>query len=309
MKHLEKIIFLVSLLVVAGLSAWVFLGESDAPEDAVPSLGGGAELEEYAGIPEIPEARWEEPVPQDSEGKWLYRVFTPPILYVVDGRFTVERPPEEVEEEEEEIIPFGVRLAEIIRRKYRLQLDAVYEVELDDIDSALLSFENVYATQTERPTITLKKGETSEEHQFRVEDIRKEENIIDGGLETEHIATITDLENGKTLLLSDLDTLFEEGVTFLFESTENAGQTARLQNVGETFEMNEATYTLSEINLEDPSVELVKEADYLDVPERETLSPRSGPVPARGGALPAPAAQGGAAGSGEPDGLNEIFGN
>ncbi len=280
MKHLEKIIFLVCLLVVAGLSAWVFLGsKSEEPVATDVPLRTGFELGPYAGMPEIPDAEWDEPIPQDDEGKWLYRVFTPPIIYLVDGTFTVIRPEEYDIDEPPPPPPFGVRLAEIIRNKYRLQLDAVYETTLDDVDTAALSFENVYATETERPTITLKKGETSEAHRFRVEDIRKEERIVGGGLEREYVATITDLDTGKVVLLSDLTTLFEEGVVFRFESTVNPGEEARVSNVGDTFTMNDATYTLSEINLDQRSVEVVKEAEYLDVPERETLTPLSRPEP------------------------------
>jgi hypothetical protein len=308
-KHFEKILFLVCVLAVGGLAAWVLLAKpGTAPRSGVvPPVSASLELQEYEGVPEIPEAEWDAPVPQDAEGRWIYSVFTPPILYLVDGRFD-PRPPEPPEEEEDEVEkrPFGVELAEIIRRKYRLQLDAVYEVELDDIDSAVLSFENVYATENERPTISLRKGETSERHQFRVEDIRKEERIIGGGLETEHVATITDLETGKTLLLSDDRTLFEEGVTFVFESTETAGETARVENVGETFEMNDATYTLSEINLDQRSVELVKEAEFLDVPERKTLSLEAGSVPPE---VTSPQGQGGELPEGVPnqDDLTDFF--
>ena len=286
MKHLEKIVFLVCLVFVAGLAAWVFLGGGDSrsADEAIPPVSGEFTPTEYEGLPAIPEAEWPAPEAQDIEGKWLYRVFTPPILYLVDGRFTVERPPDEIEEEEEEeVIPFGVRLVEMVRNQYRLQLDAVYETELDNIDSAVLSFENVYATQTEPPTISLKKGETHPEKNFRVDDIRKERRVIGGGVEIEHVATITDLETDRVYLLSDLETVYEEGVVFLFESTEGTGETARVSNVGETFEMNDATYALAEISLDPVSVEVVKEAVYLDVPENKTLFPggaRSPSVPA-----------------------------
>ncbi|MGE9291534.1 MAG: hypothetical protein ACQKBT_11120 [Puniceicoccales bacterium] len=278
MKHLEKIIFLIVVIVVAGLSAWVFLGEKDLPNASqdIPHAGGSFQLEEYTGIPPFPQVNWPEPIAQDSEGKWLYRVFTPPVLYIVDGRFDPRPPkPPEEEEEPEEVEPFGVALTDIRRNQYRLQLDAIYETKLNDVDSALLSFENVYASQTERPTISLKKGETDEHFEFRVEDITRKEEYVDGGLQREHIATITDLRTGKTILLSDQTTLYEEGVTFTFESTITPGTTTTLNTVGETFEMNGATYTLSEINLDASSVQLVKESETLDVPEVKTLTPET----------------------------------
>ncbi|MFP4351370.1 MAG: hypothetical protein ACLFTU_00880 [Puniceicoccaceae bacterium] len=294
MKHIEKIVFLLCLVLVAGLAASLFLGDGGArsADDVVPPVSREFTLADYEGLPPIPDAEWEPPEPRDSEGKWLYSVFTPPILYLVDDRFTVEppEPPGPPPPPPPPPEPFGVRLVEMIRNQYRLQLDAVYETELGNIDSAVLSFENVYATETEGPTVSLKKGETHPTKNFRVEEIRKERREIGGGRETEHIATITDLESGKVYELSDLKTVYEEGVVFLFESTEDTGESARVSNVGDTFEMNDATYTLAEINLDPVSVELVKEADYLDVPESETLSPTGGSgAPTSGRAQPPPA--------------------
>ena len=278
MKHLEKIIFLVVLIVVAGLSAWVFMGGAeDVSKATIPNVDRPFELSEYKGLPPIPRVEWPEPVAQDDEGKWLFRVFTPPKLYIIDGKFVVELPaPPKPPTPEPQPIPFGVALIEIVRNQYRLQLDGIYETQLDDIDSALLSFENVYASQTERPTISLKKGETNESFGIRVEDVKREdEYAADGSLSREHIATITDLRTGKTVVLSDLTTLYEEGVTLVFASTQDPNITAELKSVGETFEMNGATYTLSEVNLDRNSVQLVKESEELDVPEVETLKPQS----------------------------------
>jgi len=293
---LEKIIFLVCVLVTAGAVAWVFLGKSgESVEAVIPSLPNDFEPYPYEGMEAIRGANWSAPEFQDSEEKWLFRVFTPPKIYLENGILKVEPtvigpppppPPPPT--------PFGVRFAEIVRDKYRLQLDAIYETELDNVDSALLSFQNVYAGLTDRPTVTLKKGETSEQYEFRVEDIRKEERRDEGGgLETEHIATITDLRTGNEVVLSDLTTLYDEGRRFRFESTENPGQTATVESIGDTFRMNDATYTLVTINLEAETVEVVKEADYLDVPEQETLS--LSPSPSPGGSI-----DGGVSGDPEP---------
>ncbi len=276
MKHLEKIIFLAVLVVVGGVSAWIFMGDPGGPDVSadLPGTGGAFDLDEYAGIPPLVRVEWPAPVPQDDEGNWLYRVFTPPVLYIVDGRFDPKppKPPGPPPPPPPPPEPFGVALRAIERAQYRLQLDAIYETKLGDVESALLTFENVYASETERPTISLEKGQTSEEFDFRVEDIRKVTEIVGGGLRIEHIATITDLRTGKTVVLTDQSTLFEEGVTLVFESTVTTDQTATATTVGDTFEMNDATYTVSEINIDQSSVELVKESETLDVPEVETLT-------------------------------------
>jgi len=298
MKHIEKIVFVVVLLLVAGLFALVFTGEPETvePREDVPQLVGVVELDAYQGLPASTQVQWPEPLPQDEEGRWLYRVFTPPVLYIVDGKFD-PRPPkppdvdviEEVEPEE----PFGVALVELERNRYRLQLKAIYETQLDDIDSAILSFENVYASQSERPTISMTKGETNESFEFRVENIEQVERTIGGGLEREHIATITDLRTGKTIALSDREDLFEEGVMLVFESTIDSGQNATVNGVGQTFEMNGATYTVSEINLEGRSAQVVKESEDLEIPKIETLTLQSpgSSITSEPQVAPTPAAQ------------------
>lgn len=276
MKHLEKIVFLIVLLIVGGLAYWALSEDSAQGPDVasdIPPVSGMVTLASYSGVPPSAQVQWPEPLPQDEEGKWLYRVFTPPVLYIVDGRFdpVPPLPPGPIVDPVKEE-PFGVALTDIQRNQYRLQLDAIYETRLDDVESAVLSFENVYASQTERPTISIKKGETNEEFGFRVEDIRREETRIGGGLEREHIATITDLRTGKTVLLSDQNTLFEEGVALVFESTINPSEKATANEVGQTFQMNEATYTISEVNLDNSAVQLVKESEKLEVPEVKTLT-------------------------------------
>ncbi len=278
MKHLEKIIFLVCLLVAGGAAAWVFLMQPEEEVEAeIPTLADGFELGSYRGLEVIEEASWPPPAAQDSEGKWLFSVFTPPIIYLVDGVLTVERPekPDDDDDPVEPLIPpFGVRFVEIQQDRYRLQLAAVYETTLDEVDSVILSFENVYAGLTDRPTITLKKGETSEEYEFRVEDVEKEERRDEGGgLETVYIVTITDLRTGEEVVLTDNTTLLEDEIRFLLESTINPGETAVVENIGDTFRMNDgASYTLVTISLDDETVEVLKEAEYLDVPEQKTLS-------------------------------------
>jgi len=312
MKHIEKIVFVVVLLLVAGLFALVFMGEAETvePREDVPQLVGLVDLDAYQGLPASTQVQWPEPLPQDEEGRWLYRVFTPPVLYIVDGKFDPRPPkPPQVDpiEDDEPEEPFGVALVELERNRYRLQLKAIYETQLDDIDSAILSFENVYASQSERPTISMTKGKTDENYEFRVDDIEQIERTIRGGLEREHIATITDLRTGKTIALSDREDLFEEGVTLVFESTIDFGQNATVNEVGQTFEMNGATYTVSEINLEGSSAQVVKESGDLDTPKIETLtlqSPGSSVTPASQ-ASPTPAPQ--PASSTGPNDFNSLF--
>jgi len=56
-KHIEKIIFLVCLLLAAGAAAWVFLGKSDrAIEAKIPTRTKDFELRPYRGREVVQEA-------------------------------------------------------------------------------------------------------------------------------------------------------------------------------------------------------------------------------------------------------------
>jgi len=274
MKHWEKILLLVGVLLVA---LAFFLSKSpdslSLDELSRTSLSTHTyELDDYESLRTPPEAAWDAPRPQDEEGRWLYRVFTPPILYLVDGR--LDPVPEEEEEEIEEIVipPFGVRFARVERDKYRLQLDAVYEMDIGDMSTARFIFENVYPGLTEPPTYSVGIGGTNTEGNFRLENV--ERNTIrdeGGGSATEHIATITDLNDGSTVVLSDNETLYSEGVRMIFQSTIDSSVTVAVENPGDSFEMNDATYTVLEISLDRGVATVVKEAEYLEMPEQEIL--------------------------------------
>lgn len=313
MKHWEKIFLVVSILVLL-VAVWI----SRSTESVSPDQLGRAtisaytmELDDYESLQSPPVAAWDAPRPQDEEGRWLYRVFTPPILYLVDGR--LDPVPEEEEEvvEEVEIPPFGVRFARVERERYRLQLDAVYEMDIGDMSTARFIFENVNPGLTEPPTYALTIGATNTEGQFRLENVERN-SIRDegGGSITEHVATITDLIDGRTVVLSDNENLFREGITMIFESTIDSSIRAEVENPGDSFEMNDAVYTVLDINLDRGIATVVKEAEYLDMPEQEVLRLGERPRPQRvqrSAAGPAPVRQPQQEAPSDNDDLMDLF--
>ncbi|MFP4541265.1 MAG: hypothetical protein ACLFR7_06510, partial [Opitutales bacterium] len=104
------------------------LGEDRSGAFRAPLLTGAPFRGEVPLWPPEVRARWEPPVAQSAGREWIFEVFTPPIVYYdpATRQFTV-RPPLEPTARPS----FGVELAEIARRPYRLQY-AGHHGEADD---------------------------------------------------------------------------------------------------------------------------------------------------------------------------------
>jgi len=223
-------------------------------------------------------ANWSEPAARDEAGLWLYQVFTPPILYIrvdEDGnRFLDPRRPEvEQPEEEEDVIPFGVRLIAIEQELYRVQIDAVFERTPAEPRTATFIIEYLEAEPGEASTERMRVGDSSDRLGIRIDDAKVSEvRGPDGGLERIFIVTIFDLRRQRALELRDDRPRYDERPVFVISSTLDPSAQVRIREVGERFQMNDASYTVIDLDAGDESISLVKEADYLEISESETLS-------------------------------------
>ena len=78
---------------------------------------------------ELEDITWEAPPAQDSEGFWLYEVFTPPKIYLDNGKWDAKPPvppkPKEPEKVPNPLPPFGLEFKSIYRPPFRVIIDSV----------------------------------------------------------------------------------------------------------------------------------------------------------------------------------------
>ncbi len=287
MKAYDKIALLIA---IALLGASVYLSQNISTTTTLVEVSPDGDVFDPGSLPDLnfESAGWSEPQPQSEDGLWLYRVFTPPIMYNNEGRLRVVPPiPPTPPPPPPPLPPFGVKLARVDSEPFRFRLESVFEGEnAENMSAALLIFADRESSITQAPTFRMRPGETNTERQLRVDRLRREVEMDDGGgTERSYYADVTELRTGRTVSLRNNETVFLEQPTALLESTLGTGETVQVIAVGDTFTMNagtesEGTYTVEALDLEVPLLILVKTAGYLEDPQKKQLRVGIDPDPA-----------------------------
>lgn len=268
-KIYDKLLLLVAALLLAG-GVVLYLQKSGA----TPSLSAPVNAEPadnpYQAEPvpasESTSAVWPD-APEQSTG-WFYDVFTPPKIYIdKEGQFTAEGwtpPPPPV--------PFGVYLADIERKPYRIQLEGYIEEDRSDpLKTLLLMYDEEAKKQ-----VRARPGDVKPEAEFKllsfeIERVRDADNNIDVIAE----AKILDQRSGEEVTLVHGERRFDSGVTVVIKSEQDPGVEIMLSEAPTEFETPSGQYVLEEINLEDSSVTVKKQGIDDVEPETRTLKIRS----------------------------------
>jgi len=141
---MKKIGFIIYLSITVIIAGWfTFIG--------VKSLGNPIEEEErtrvskdYKSISppamsELEDILWDAPKAQDPEGFWLYEVFTPPKIYLEEGKWVAKPPvppvPPPPPVDPNPLPPFGLELKSIYRPPFRVVVESVIYSGLDPAKS------------------------------------------------------------------------------------------------------------------------------------------------------------------------------
>lgn len=259
-KFYDKLFLAIAVLVLLGGAAFYVLKSGDAADQgtgaASPPKG-----EAYQAIqipdPVANDASWPEPEPQSSGPKWLYDVFTPPQIFIdKEGNYTVI-PPKSSKPAE----PFGLYLAEITHKPYRIQIQGFSGDRSKPEECVLFFFD-----EERQIRFFIRPGQENAEAEVEVLDF-----IIDREIDANNVvkvtavATIEDKRSGKTIKLVDGQRLFDEEVAVVFRSKEDADVLVefsidKLPEEGVSFKTTLGQYVLKEISLEDQTATVEKEA-------------------------------------------------
>lgn len=261
-KFYDKLLLALAVLALLG-GGLFYVMNSDGATDQSTSMHAQFADNPYQPVsipdPVSSQASWPVPGPQSSGPKWLYDVFTPPKIYLdADGNFT---PVPTVLPEEEIPEPFGIYLAEMERKPYRIQMQG-FSVNREKTEEAVLFFYD----EDRQLRFFIKEGQTNEESDVEVLDftIKREIDAEKGEVEITAIARILDKRSGEEIELNDDERLLSSDVALVFLSNEDPGVrvelTVELGNPVSTFETSAGKYVLKEINLDDLSVTVEKQA-------------------------------------------------
>ena len=254
-KIYDKLLLVIALLILAG-GVFLYLQKSGA----VPSLNAPINVQ-TADKPYLPETvssqtpgevNWPE-ASEQSTG-WRYDVFTPPKIFIDEnGQFSEEgwEPPVPPP-------PFGIYLAQIERKVYRIQIEGYMQEDPTDASKSLL----LMFDEEAQKQVRARPGDEKPESEFKllsfdIERLYNEDGIIQKIAK----ATILDQRSGEEVALIDGERRYDSGFTAILRSDEDDSFNIELTDAPYEFQGPMGRYTLLEINLEGSSVKVNKDAN------------------------------------------------
>ena len=269
-KIYDKLLLAIAVLVLAG-GAFLYVQNSGAaPSLNLPvdvQLADNPYLPRIVSPPTPLEVNWPE-ASEQSTG-WRYDVFTPPKIFIDgNGQFSEEgwEPPAPPS-------PFGIYLAQIERKVYRIQIEGYMQEDPTDASKVrLLMFD-----EEAQKTVFARPGEEKSDAEFKllsfdIERLRDEDNNIKKIAR----ATILDQRSGEEVVLIDGERRYDSGFTVIIRSDEDASFNIELAEATSEFEGPMGHYTLMEISLEESSIKVNKHVTDVEEPESRTLKARAG---------------------------------
>ena len=269
-KIYDKLLLVIAVLVLAG-GVFLYIQKSSA----APSLSVPIDVQP-ANNPYIPEAVYsstplEVSWPEASEQStgWRYDVFTPPKIFIDEnGQFSEEgwEPPAPPS-------PFGIYLAKIERKPYRIQIEGYMQEDLTDASKTLLLLFNEEAQKQVRA----RPGDENPDAEFKLLSFNIERlRDKDKNIQKIARATILDQRSGEEVLLTHGERRYDSGFTIVIRSDEDASFSIELAEAASEFEGPTGHYTLLEISLEESSIKVNKLVTDQEEGETRTLKARAG---------------------------------
>ena len=254
-KIYDKLLLVIALLILAG-GVFLYLQKSgDATSLNAPINVQTADkpyLPETVSSQTPGEVNWPE-ASEQSTG-WRYDVFTPPKIFIDEnGQFSEEgwEPPVPPP-------PFGIYLAQIERKVYRIQIEGYMQEDPTDASKSLL----LMFDEEAQKQVRARPGDEKPESEFKllsfdIERLYNEDGIIQKIAK----ATILDKRLGEEVVLIDGERRYDSGFTAILRSDEDDSFNIELTDAPYEFEGPMGRYTLLEINLEGSSVKVNKDAN------------------------------------------------
>jgi len=273
-KIYDKLFLVLALLLLLGSSAFYFLNLGSGAQST-----GASPLADHAYAPiEVQAVSGESvnwPKPKEQSTGWIYDVFTPPKIYLDENGQFVNKGWKIMEE-----IPFGIYLADLARKPYRIQLEGYIEDDLTDASKSLLL---LYDEEAER-SVRARVGSTQASSEFEVIDF-KIDRLRDknGNPYKEIYATILDQRTGEQVILRNDERLYQEGVTIRIRSEQNPEVDVTATEVGATFETPAGSYVIEALSIDEMAITVKKlavgerdaEVKRLMISEQSKVSPES----------------------------------
>lgn len=202
--------------------------------------------------------------PEEQSTGWIYDVFTPPKIYLDEnGQFVNEG------WKVYEPVPFGVKLLNLEKILYRIQLEGYIEEDRSDASKSLILLYNAETQRSIRTRVGRRElAAEFEVIEFRIDRLRD----ANGNPYKEVYAVINDQRLGKTVTLRNNERLYLKAFAAELRSESDSKQQINLSRVGQEFETTDGKYRLESVDFEQKSVSVYKFASEKNDAETMRLN-------------------------------------
>lgn len=278
LKHLDKWLLALCVLGFLGSAVLAVLRLNRVDEIAArsPAVGVRPIALESKPLqhPQIETAFWPDAEAQSRGSKWVYDVFTPPVIYYnrETREFTVTPPDLSERVVEKDTSPFQVELVAVRQEPYRIQLVGYVGTEGEPLGT----FEDMESGAT----FVGRQGRTYDDEQFSIEsfDIRKVTTNARESMpvvETIGIAVIVDGRTGREETLTTQERKMLPRLQAVLRVLDGQ-RDVRVVREGAAVVVNGYSYLVTQLSLNPPQAVVSRRApDSLGSLETRTLTPAS----------------------------------
>ena len=270
-KIYDKLLLFIAVLVLAG-GVFLYTQKSGATHSLDVAINVQPTDSPYLpeAVSSTPPLQVNWPKASEQSTGWRYDVFTPPKIFIDEnGQFSEEgwEPPVPP-------APFGIYLAGIERKSYRIQIEGYMQEDITDASKTLLLMFN----EETQKQVRVRPGDEMTDAEFKllsfdIQRLRDEYNNIQKIAR----ATILDQRSGEEVVLTHGERRYDSSFTVVIRSDEDASFNIELAETPSEFEGPTGHYTLLDINLEGPSVKVNKGSTDNAEAEIRILKAREAP--------------------------------
>lgn len=261
----DKLLLLAAcLLLIAGFYIYKSTGDravSDVSQSqlSIPYTSLKAEINAPSTV------NWS--APEEQSTGWIYDVFTPPKIYLDEnGQFVNEG------WKIYEPVAFGVKLANLEKIPYRIQLEGYIEEDPMDASKSLLLLYNEETRRSIRTRVGRSESVAEiEVIEFKIDRLRD----ANGNPYKEVFAVLNDQRTGKIVTLKNDERLYLKDFAADVRSESDSEQQILLSRVGQEFETVDGKYRLDAVDFEQNSVSIYKFASDKYDAETQRLNVES----------------------------------
>lgn len=250
----DKVLCMAGIAALAASTGWFVSSKDIVSVDTLADLGA-ASARNSVGIISAPtisseQPLWEAPVSQDKEDpNWVYGIFTPPVIYKVDGKFSAQPPTGPIELPPEETIE--LRLVAFEQPLYRFQFESYVEEDPDDPSKNLAMLFDRETGSSVRARV----GREFSEQGIRVVDIDivRTLDASSGVMQATERVQLEEIDTGRKVMIQYGVPKYSDNYTIRIESTISSGSVEIGQDAT-SFTLDDMLYEVTEINTEAESI-------------------------------------------------------